>query len=119
MASQDFSPAICPRCNHGIWQGLGYAPVLIKLDSTPLNLPNEIIEKLTGGKTYEAHRTAKSFEVTPRSIGYLSAKDPIVLAKHRCPLMMGTGELPKDLWNRGNSADRGNQELLETMEVPF
>ena len=90
----------------------------IKLDTNRLNLTDEIMAKLKGLRTYEAHRTAKSFEVTPRTVGYIGSVNPVVLAQHECSLMITFEEPPADLWGR-NSATGGKDDLTENLEVPF
>lgn len=114
MAHQDFSPTNCAKCGRGIWSGLGYAMMPTRLDATRLNLAGEIVAKLKGLRTYEAHRTAKSFEVTPRTLGYIGSHHPVVLAQHECQLMISFENPPTDLWGRDVA-----QNSTNTTEVPF
>lgn len=86
----------------------------LKLDTTRLNLVDEIKAKISGTATYQAHRTAKSFEVTPRTIGYIKASNPVVLATHKCPLLYGQGEPAVDFWGRDEV-----KQISESTEVPF
>jgi len=113
MSASDFSATQCPKCYRPIWSGLGYSMISLKLDTDRLNLKDEILAKLDGLRTYEIHRTATSFEVTPRSMGYLTARNPYVLAEHKCKAVVLFGELASDPWGRGK------KETIETMEAPF
>lgn len=113
MSAQDFSATQCPKCYRPIWSGLGYVPMPLKLDTDRLNLVDEVKAKLQGIRTYQIHRTAGSFEVTPRTMGYLTARDPYVLAEHRCKVVVLFGELATDPWGRDV------KKTIETTEVPF
>lgn len=85
----------------------------IKLDTGRLNLKDEIIKLLLGGRTYQIHRTAISFEATPRIGARMGAKEPIVLAMHQCYPMTVFANTPPDYW------DRQLLKLQTSEEVPF
>jgi hypothetical protein len=67
-----------------VWSGLSSTGIPTKLDTTRLNLAQEIVAKLSGVRTYQIHKTLKSFEATPRLGAALAARGPVVLAMHVC-----------------------------------
>ena len=113
MTSSDFQAIDCRSCGNLVWDGLSYAGVPIKLDTGRLSLRDEIVKLLTGGRTYQIHRTSVSFQVTPRSKAYIAAANPIVLALHECYPMTVFSESAPDYWGRAK------QELTTSEEVPF
>lgn len=86
--NNDFKPINCAKCGTVIWQGISWAGFSRRLDKTVLTIEEEIIKRLSGLMTYEAHRTRVSFEVVERSVNRIKWAAPdkarIVLADHRC-----------------------------------
>ena len=112
MSAFNFSAIDCRSCGNLVWDGLSSSGIPIKLDTGRLNLRDEIIRLLAGGKTYQAHRTYVSFEATPRLSARMTAADPVVLALHECYPLTTFGNLAPDYWDRAPSP-------LQTEEVPF
>jgi hypothetical protein len=105
MSSFDFRPTTC-KCQRLIWTGLSSSGIAIKLDTAQLNLAEEIIKKLEGVSTYQIHKTALSFEATPRLGAALEARAPIVLALHICSSPgFGSAQLP-DYFPRAKKESR-------------
>lgn len=98
-ASENFQPATCRPCGKLYWIGYSSAGFLTRLDVQPLDIRGELIAKLTGRRTYQIHKTAVSFEATPR-VGIL-AINALVLATHNCdPSEFAFGEIePPDYFN--------------------
>ena len=97
----DFKPINCRKCGNLIWAGVSASSRCdIKLDTTRLNLVQEVLALTNGLGTYQLHRTALSFEATRRTAGRMGAADPIVLATHTCRAMTVFAENPPDYWNR-------------------
>lgn len=91
-----------------------------KLDTTRLNIADEIVKLTTGIRTYQIHRTSVSFEATRRTAARMGAKEPIVLAEHTCTSTGFTfGQVAPDYFNRQMypSADKGT--FTTTSEVQF
>ena len=84
MSDFNFYLIRCNTCKQSIWSGLSSAGIAVKLDTMRLNLAQEIVAKLGGLRTYQIHRTLKSFEATPRLGAALAARAPVVLAAHVC-----------------------------------
>jgi hypothetical protein len=100
MINNNFYLSDCRKCGNIVWVGLCWAGFLTRLDVSPLTLPQEIVAKVTGRRTHQIHRTATSFETTPRRGGYLLAVNPIVLADHLCdPSAFRFGEVPPQYFN--------------------
>ena len=74
---------------------------MTRLDVTPLTLSQEIVAKIMGRRTHQIHRTAESFETTPRRGAYLKAATAIVLGDHICDLSaFRFGEVAPEYFNR-------------------
>jgi hypothetical protein len=74
---------------------------MTRLDVTPLTLSQEIVAKLRGRRTHQIHRTAESFETTPRRGAYLRSATAIVLGDHACdPSAFRFGEVAPEYFNR-------------------
>ena len=100
MINNNFYLSNCRKCGNIVWVGLCWAGFLTRLDVSPLTLPQEIVAKVTGRRTHQIHRTAASFETTPRRGAYLRAVNPIVLADHLCnPSAFRFGEVPPQYFN--------------------
>lgn len=100
MINNNFYLSDCRKCGNIVWVGLCWAGFLTRLDVSSLTLPQEIVAKVTGRRTHQIHRTATSFEITPRRGGYLRAVNPIVLADHHCdPSAFRFGEVPPQYFN--------------------
>lgn len=112
MSAFNFSAIDCRSCGNLVWNGLSSSGIPIKLDTGRLNLRDEIVKLLSGGRTYQIHRTYVSFEATPRLSARMGAKDPVVLALHKCYPMTVFSEQAPDYWDRSLSQ-------LQTEEVPF
>jgi hypothetical protein len=117
MSYLDFKPINCRACGKLIWEGHSAGGFLTKLDTTRLNILEEIIKKVSKIRTYEAHRTLISFEVTPRTGAYVIGSEfkpeRIILAEHECnSFTLFEIEVP-DYWNRKVT----KQPDLE--EIPF
>lgn len=97
--SENFQINTCRPCGKLFWEGYSSAGFLTRLDVQPLDVRAELIAKLTGRRTYQIHKTAVSFEATPR-VGIL-AKSALVLATHKCdPSEFAFGEIePPDYFN--------------------
>jgi hypothetical protein len=104
MSYLDFKPINCRACGKLIWAGLSAAGFPTKLDIERLNILEEIIKKVSQIRTYEAHRTLVSFEVTPRTGAYLIGTDfkpeRVILAEHKCSTFTLFEVEPPDYWNR-------------------
>jgi len=112
MSAFNFQAIDCRSCGNLVWDGLSSSGVPIKLDTGRLNLKDEIVKLLLGGRTYQIHRTYLSFEATPRLAARMKAADPIVLALHECYPLTTFGNLAPDYWDQALSQ-------LQTEEVPF
>lgn len=101
MSYLDFKPTNCRNCGNLIWAGVSATSRCdIKLDTTQLNLTQELLAMTSGTATYEVHRTALSFEATRRTAARMTVAAPIVLATHTCrPLTVFAEEVP-DYFNR-------------------
>jgi len=113
MSDFNFRAIDCRSCGNLVWDGLNSSGMPIKLDMGRLNLKDEIVKLLLGGRTYQIHRTAISFEATPRIGARMKAADPIVLALHQCYPMTIFSEQAPDYW------DRQLQQITTSEEVPF
>ena len=100
MSAFNFRAIDCRSCGNLVWDGLSSSGVPIKLDTGRLNLKDEIVKLLLGGRTYQLHRTSVSFEATPRIGARIHAKEPIVLALHECYPLTVFSEVAPDYWDR-------------------
>ena len=101
MSYLDFKPTNCRNCGNLIWAGVSATSRCdIKLDTTRLNLTQELLAMTSGTATYEVHRTALSFEATRRTAARMTVAAPIVLATHTCREMTVFAETAPDYWNR-------------------
>lgn len=112
MSSLNFQAIDCRRCGNLVWDGLSSSGIPIKLDTVRLNLKDEIVKLLSGGRTYQIHRTYVSFEATARLSARMAAPNPIVLALHECYPMTVFSQTAPEYWDRALSQ-------LQTEEVPF
>lgn len=76
------------------------------LDTQKLTIEEEVIKRINGLMTYEAHRTQVSFEVVERSLNRIKWAKPdknrIILADHHCSdftLFQSIDTVP-DYWAR-------------------
>lgn len=114
MSDFNFKATNCPKCGQLVWDGLTNAGIPAKLDTPRLTVTDEIKLLTSGTATYQIHRTSKSFEVTRRMAGRMTAKDPIVLGHHKCAsIAFFFGESAPDYFNRVKP------KPTETDEVPF
>ena len=113
MTSFNFQAIDCRSCGNLVWDGLSSSGIPIKLDTGRLNLRDEILKLLAGGRSYQIHRTSISFQATPRIGARIAAADPIVLALHECYPMTVFSESAPDYW------EQAKRELLSSEEVPF
>ncbi len=117
MSYLDFKPINCRACGKLIWAGNCSSGFYTKLDTPRLNIIEEITKKVNQIRTYEAHRTLVSFEVTPRMgayvVGTVYKPDRVILAEHRCSTFTLFETDPPDYWNR-----KVNQKL-DLEEIPF
>lgn len=113
MSNFNFQAIDCRSCGNLVWDGLSSSGVPIKLDTGRLNLRNEILKMLAGGRTYQIHRTSISFEATPRIGARIGAANPTVLALHECYPMGIFSEQAPDYW------DRAIATMTTSEEVPF
>ena len=65
-----------------------------------------------GIATYEAHRSATSFEVTRRTAGRMTVAQPVVLATHTCRGIEAFGQVAPDYFNQPKLS-------TDESEVPF
>jgi len=117
MSYLDFKPINCRACGKLIWAGHSSTGFFTKLDTPRLNILEEIVKKVSQIRTYEAHRTLISFEVTPRVGAYVIGSefksDQVILAEHKCSTFTLFESEAPDYWNR-----KINQKpTLE--EIPF
>jgi hypothetical protein len=84
MSDFNFTPINCRKCGHLVWDGISISGMPTKLDTTRLNLADEIKKLQVGVRTYQIHRTSVSFEATRRTSVRIGAVDPVVLAEHIC-----------------------------------
>ena len=91
MTSSDFKPIICNRCAAVVWSGISWAGFAKVLGKERLTIEEEIIKKISGLQTFEAHRTRVSFEAVERSVNRIRwaapGKDRVILAEHHCSNM--------------------------------
>jgi hypothetical protein len=114
LSAFDFQPINCRECGHLVWDGLSASGIPIKLDMTRLNIVDEIHTLVGGGRTYQIHRTAMSFEATRRTSARMKAVDPIVLATHTCRTEgFLFGQEPPDYFNQRKP------QPLDYEKVPF
>ena len=104
--NQDFKPINCSRCGALIWAGISWAGFARRLDTPRLTIEEEVIKRINGLMTYEAHRTQVTFEVVERSLNRIRwavpNKDRIILADHHCSdmkLFQSIDTVP-DYWAR-------------------
>jgi hypothetical protein len=84
MSDFNFKPINCRKCGHLVWDGMTISGFPTKLDTTRLNITDEIVKLTSGVRTYQIHRTSISFEATRRTAARMRAVDPVVLAEHTC-----------------------------------
>jgi len=117
MSYLDFKTVNCRACGKLIWEGYSSAGFLTKLDTPCLSVLEEITKKVSRIRTYEAHRTLVSFEVTPRTGAYIIGSEfkaeRIILAEHQCSTFtLFETEVP-DYWNRNLT------KQLDLEGIPF
>lgn len=116
MRNFNFVAINCRACGKLIWTGNSSSGFFTKLDAKRLSIVEEIVKKVNGVRTYEAHRTAVSFEVTPRigaRVGTEPKPEKVILAEHACEsFSLFETELP-DYWGRFK------KPILEPEEIPF
>jgi hypothetical protein len=101
MSDLDFKPINCRKCGNLIWAGVSASSRCdIKLDTTRLNLSQELLAMTNGTATYQVHRTALSFEATRRTAARMTVAAPIVLATHTCRALTVFAEEAPDYFNR-------------------
>ena len=101
MSYLDFKPTNCRKCGNLIWAGVSATSRCdIKLDTTRLNLTQELLAMTSGIATYQVHRTAVSFEATRRTAARMTVAAPIVLATHTCRPLTVFAEQAPDYFNR-------------------
>lgn len=117
MSYLDFKPINCRACGKLIWAGHSSAGFPTKLDIERLNILEEIVKKVSQIRTYEAHRTLVSFEVTPRRGAYVIGSEfnpaAVILAEHQCSTFTLFETEPPDYWNRKI------EKQLSPEEIPF
>jgi hypothetical protein len=113
MTSFNFLAVDCRSCGNLVWDGLSSSGIPIKLDTGRLNLRDEIVKLLTGGRTYQIHRTSISFQATARIGARIGAANPIVLALHECYPMTVFSESAPDYWEKAIAT------ITTSEEVPF
>jgi hypothetical protein len=102
--NENFRPILCARCGTVVWTGISWAGFSKKLDIQRLTIEEEIIKKISGLKTYEAHRTRVSFEAVERGLLRIKGQkfDPnrIILADHQCSdfSLFSSVDLAPDYW---------------------
>lgn len=101
-----FKPILCKRCGTVVWNGYSWAGFQKMLDTQKLTIEEEVIKRINGLMTYEAHRTQVSFEVVERSLNRIKWAKPdknrIILADHHCSdftLFQSIDTVP-DYWAR-------------------
>lgn len=101
-----FKPIICKRCGSVVWSGVSWAGFSKLLDTPKLTIEEEVVKRINGLMTYEAHRTQVSFEVVERSLNRIKWAKPdknrIILADHHCSdftLFQSIDTVP-DYWAR-------------------
>ena len=104
MSNSNFVVINCKACGKLIWSGHSSGGFLTKLDTGRLNIVEEIVKKVSNIRTYEAHRTAVSFEATlrigARVIGSQPDPNKVILAEHSCEsFSLFETEVP-DYWGR-------------------
>jgi hypothetical protein len=104
MSYLDFKPINCRACGKLIWSGYSSTGFPTKLDTPRLSILEEIVKKVSQIRTYEAHRTLVSFEVTPRIGAYVIGSefksDQVILAEHKCSTFTLFETDVPDYWNR-------------------
>lgn len=96
-----------------MWAGIcSSSRFAIKLDTARLNPTQEIAALTAGIATYEAHRSATSFEVTRRTAVRMAVAQPVVLATHTCRGIEAFGQVAPDYFDRAKLS-------TDESEVPF
>jgi len=121
MSYLDFKTVNCRACGKLIWTGHSSAGFLTKLDTPRLSVLEEITKKVSRVRTYEAHRTLVSFEVTPRTGAYVIGSkfkpERVILAEHECSTINQNVAqfhfVVPDYWNRDF------ESKVNLQEVPF
>ena len=113
----NFEPINCRACGKLIWHGLSSAGFDTKLDTTRLNLVEEIVKILEGARTYECHKTVVSFEAVRRTSSRIAMgtnPNAVTLATHLCSTMhlFETPDMAPAYWGKP-------QRIQETEGVPF
>lgn len=87
----DFEPINCGKCGTVIWTGISWAGFARRLGTDRLTVEEELKVRLTGGMSYEVHRTRISFEAVERSANRIKwarpDRDRVILADHICSSM--------------------------------
>jgi DNA-directed RNA polymerase subunit N (RpoN/RPB10) len=91
MSAFNFKPILCSKCGTLIWSGVSWAGFARRLDKKRLTIEEEIIKRISGLRTYEAHRTMVSFEAVERTVNRIKWAGPdktrVILADHHCSTM--------------------------------
>ena len=101
-----FKPVICKRCGTVVWSGISWAGFPKLLDTDRLTIEEEVIKRINGLMTYEAHRTQVSFEAVERGLQRIKwaapGKDRVILADHHCSdfKLFQSLETVPDYWAR-------------------
>lgn len=79
------NPSQCPRCHRQIWTALviGFP---VKVEPTPLNLEDELKERLAGRMVFQTRRVVNAFELEIRKAHHITNPKPntYALATHDC-----------------------------------
>jgi hypothetical protein len=115
--NSNFSPINCRACGKLIWNGLSSAGFDTKLDTTRLNLVEEIVKILEGARTYECHKTSTSFEAVRRTSSRIAMgtnSNAVILSTHLCSTthLFETPDMAPAYWGKP-------QRIQETEGVPF
>ena len=121
MTISNFIVVNCRACGKLIWTGNSSGGFPTKLDTRRLNIVEEIVKKVSKIRTYEAHRTAVSFEATLRIGARVIGSEPdpnrVVLAEHECSTtnqnVAQFDFVVPDYWNRDF------KPKVNSQEVPF
>ena len=120
MSNFDFVVINCKACGKLIWSGNSSGGFSTKLDTGRLNILEEIVKKVSNIRTYEAHRTAVSFEATlrigARVIGTEYKPERVILAEHECSTLNKNvaqiGNVLPDYWGRDVNPKLEPEEIL-------
>jgi 16S rRNA C967 or C1407 C5-methylase (RsmB/RsmF family) len=118
VMNENFKPINCRRCGAVVWEGVSWAGFTKRLDKKTLTVEEEIVAILNGRKTYEAHRTAVSFEAVERCLIRIKAgrkKHIHILADHICS---GTVLFDTEIPNYWEKPERKVNDL-SNLQAPF